>query len=61
MTVGVTDPELAKAVRGIIERVVDRGTALLEFGIDCLDVVDADVDVPDLVDDFQLATICDGS
>src|SRR6266508_7006282 len=50
--VGDLDVELAEAARRVVERVVDASaTSWTYLGVDALDVVDADVRVPDLVDD----------
>ena len=51
MAVGILYTELAKAVPGVIDRVVDASPSLLNLNLDRIDIVDPEVRIPHLVHD----------
>ncbi len=51
MAVGILDSELAESMRRVVDRVVDGRPALLHLRVHGIGIVDADIDVPRLVDD----------
>src|SRR5690348_12082673 len=54
VSVRVLDAELAHPPRLVAERIVDRGSALGHLGVEGVDVVRAEVDVPDVLDQLPV-------
>ena len=54
MPVGILRPELAKTVRCVVDRVVDGRATVLQLCVDRIRVVDADVQVPNFVDELPV-------
>jgi hypothetical protein len=54
VAVRILDSELAEAVRRVVDRVIDRRSALLDLGVHCVDVVDTDIGVPHVVHDLPV-------
>lgn len=54
MAIGILYAELAEAVRGVVDRVIDASASLLNLGIDRIHIVDPDVRIPHLVHDLPV-------